>query len=106
MLGDLKDDAGSAHGNGDAALSLYPESTTPNLHALARSYALADNFYAADARLERRQAVRDRVARRRSISSSIDARRRRRARRCKTMATIPRTTAARDTSSTRWRAPD
>jgi DNA-binding beta-propeller fold protein YncE len=49
MLGDLKDDSGGAHGNGDAALSLYPESTTPNLHQLARSYALADNFYAADA---------------------------------------------------------
>lgn len=49
MLGDLKDDSGSAHGNGDATLSLYPESATPNLHQLARSYALADNFYAADA---------------------------------------------------------
>ena len=49
IFGDLKDDAGSPHGNGDARLSLYPESVTPNLHALARSYALADNFYASDA---------------------------------------------------------
>ncbi|HEY2474047.1 MAG TPA: YncE family protein, partial [Candidatus Cybelea sp.] len=44
MLGDLKDDSGSPHGNGDATLSVFPESQTPNLHALARSYALADNF--------------------------------------------------------------
>jgi DNA-binding beta-propeller fold protein YncE len=48
MLGDLKDDSGNPLGNGDAALNLYPQSVTPNLHALARSYALADNFYAAD----------------------------------------------------------
>ncbi len=48
IFGDLKDDAGNAHGNGDASLSVYPESVTPNLHALARSYAVADNFYAAD----------------------------------------------------------
>jgi YVTN family beta-propeller protein len=48
IFGDLKDGAGSPRGNGDAALSLYPESVTPNLHALARSYALADNFYASD----------------------------------------------------------
>lgn len=48
IFGDLKDDAGSAHGNGDASLALYPESMTPNLHALARTYALADNFYASD----------------------------------------------------------
>lgn len=47
-FGDLKDDAGNPHGNGDAALALYPQSVTPNLHALARSYALADNFYASD----------------------------------------------------------
>ena len=51
MLGDLKDDSGNPHGNGDATLNLYPQSVTPNLHALARSYALADNFYAADADL-------------------------------------------------------
>jgi DNA-binding beta-propeller fold protein YncE len=48
ILGDLKDDAGIPHGNGDASLTLYPESATPNLHALARTYALADNFYASD----------------------------------------------------------
>src|SRR5581483_6838412 len=50
-LGDLKDDAGAAHGNGDASLVRYPQSITPNLHALARTYALADNFYAPDADL-------------------------------------------------------
>lgn len=50
-LGDLKDDSGNPHGNGDAGLNVYPQSVTPNLHALARSYALADNFYAADADL-------------------------------------------------------
>jgi DNA-binding beta-propeller fold protein YncE len=49
MLGDLKDDSGTAHGNGNPAFSVYPESATPNLHALARQYALADNFYAGDA---------------------------------------------------------
>jgi YVTN family beta-propeller protein len=49
MLGDLKDEAGSPRGNGDAALTLYPQSVTPNLHELARTYALADNFYASDA---------------------------------------------------------
>jgi DNA-binding beta-propeller fold protein YncE len=48
IFGDLKDDAGNPHGNGDAARSTYPQSVTPNLHALARSYALADNFYASD----------------------------------------------------------
>lgn len=52
MLGDLKDADGAAHGNGNPALSRYPESETPNLHALARTYALADNFYAADADLD------------------------------------------------------
>ncbi|MGP8099707.1 MAG: bifunctional YncE family protein/alkaline phosphatase family protein [Candidatus Cybelea sp.] len=52
MLGDLKDDSGKPHGNGDPALTLFPQSLTPNLHALARTYALADNFYAADADLD------------------------------------------------------
>jgi DNA-binding beta-propeller fold protein YncE len=52
MLGDLKDDSGNPHGNGDASLLRYPESVTPNLHALARSYALAENFYASDADLD------------------------------------------------------
>jgi hypothetical protein len=49
VLGDLKDDSGAPHGNGDASLNVYPENVTPNLHALARTYALADNFYASDA---------------------------------------------------------
>jgi hypothetical protein len=49
MLGDLVDAAGRAHGNGDPALTAFGATVTPNLHVLARSYALADNFY-ADAR--------------------------------------------------------
>lgn len=52
IFGDLKDAAGAPHGNGNPAFSLYPESVTPNLHALARSYAIADNFYAADSVLD------------------------------------------------------
>ncbi|HZV76835.1 MAG TPA: bifunctional YncE family protein/alkaline phosphatase family protein [Candidatus Babeliales bacterium] len=48
VFGDLKDESGVPYGNGDASLNLYPESVTPNLHALARTYALADNFYASD----------------------------------------------------------
>ncbi len=52
MLGDLKDSAGDPHGNGEPSLCTYPESVTPNLHALARQYALADNFYAADSSLD------------------------------------------------------
>jgi hypothetical protein len=51
MFGDLKDAAGAPHGNGNAGLSVYPENATPNLHALARTYAVADNFYASDADL-------------------------------------------------------
>jgi len=49
MLGDLKDASGNALGNGNTAYVQYPESATPNLHALAREYAFADNFYASDA---------------------------------------------------------
>jgi DNA-binding beta-propeller fold protein YncE len=48
IFGDLKDNSGNPHGNGDASLSVYPDSVTPNLHALARAYALAENFYASD----------------------------------------------------------
>jgi DNA-binding beta-propeller fold protein YncE len=48
-LGDLKDSSGTALGNGNASFTLYPEGVTPNLHALARAYALAENFYASDA---------------------------------------------------------
>ncbi len=51
-FGDLKDESGNPHGNGNAGLTVYPESVTPNLHALARSYALADNFYASDEDVE------------------------------------------------------
>lgn len=42
VFGDL------ARANASAGYSLYPESVTPNLHALARTFALADNFYAVD----------------------------------------------------------
>ncbi|HKE37293.1 MAG TPA: bifunctional YncE family protein/alkaline phosphatase family protein [Candidatus Baltobacteraceae bacterium] len=48
ILGDLKNPGGEAHGNGAENYANYPESVTPNLHALARGYALADNFYAPD----------------------------------------------------------
>ena len=41
LFGDLKDGAGNALGDGKAALETYPENVTPNLHALARTYALA-----------------------------------------------------------------
>jgi hypothetical protein len=39
VLGDV------AEGNGDASLCLFPESVTPNHHALAREFVLLDNFY-------------------------------------------------------------
>jgi len=52
MLGDLRDLNGGAIGNGNPAYAQYPENVTPNLHALARTYALADNFYAADSDAE------------------------------------------------------
>ncbi|MCE1190270.1 MAG: bifunctional YncE family protein/alkaline phosphatase family protein [Ignavibacteria bacterium] len=32
-------------GNGDPSLCLFPDSVTPNLHALAREFVLLDNFY-------------------------------------------------------------
>ncbi len=51
-LGGLKDAAGLPHGNGDPTFARYPEGITPNLHALARNYALADNFYAPDADID------------------------------------------------------
>jgi DNA-binding beta-propeller fold protein YncE len=52
MLGDLKDASGTPHGNGNPAFAQDGESITPNLHALARTYALSDNFYAADSNLD------------------------------------------------------
>jgi DNA-binding beta-propeller fold protein YncE len=42
LFGDL------GRGNADAALSAFPASTTPNFHALATQYAIADNFYVGD----------------------------------------------------------
>ncbi len=47
MLGDLGDASGRPHGNGAPSYALYPQSVTPNLHALARDFTLADNVYAA-----------------------------------------------------------
>jgi hypothetical protein len=46
VLGDLTDGAGKAYGTGDPAFVAFGESVTPNLHALARAYGLATNFYA------------------------------------------------------------
>ncbi len=46
MLGDLTDERGAPYGPGDPALVSFDASVTPNLHALARRYALAGNFYA------------------------------------------------------------
>ncbi|HEY9179472.1 MAG TPA: beta-propeller fold lactonase family protein, partial [Candidatus Baltobacteraceae bacterium] len=46
MLGDLTDDRGRPYGNGDASLVSFGQAVTPNLHALAREYGLATNFYA------------------------------------------------------------
>jgi hypothetical protein len=46
MLGDLSDAAGSPYGPGDPSLVAYGQSVTPNLHELARTYALAGNYYA------------------------------------------------------------
>ncbi|HMD02463.1 MAG TPA: alkaline phosphatase family protein, partial [Candidatus Baltobacteraceae bacterium] len=50
MLGDLTNTAGDAYGPGDPALIAFDQSVTPNLHALARTFALAGNYFAdADA---------------------------------------------------------
>lgn len=46
MLGDLRDAQGQPYGKGDPSLVSFGESITPNLHALARQYALATNLYA------------------------------------------------------------
>ena len=47
LFGDLPSDASTVV-NSDASLAAYGGGTTPNLHALATTYGLADNFYAAD----------------------------------------------------------
>jgi len=39
MFGDMPE------GNGEPSLCIYPESVSPNHHALARQYVLLDNFY-------------------------------------------------------------
>ena len=46
VLGDLTDPQGHAYGNEDPSLVTAGAAITPNLHALAREYALATNFYA------------------------------------------------------------
>jgi DNA-binding beta-propeller fold protein YncE len=44
ILGDLKKDEKPV-GNGDASLTMYGESITPNLHKLALQFGVLDNFY-------------------------------------------------------------
>ena len=46
MLGDLTDAQGRPYGEGDPSLTSFGANITPNLHALAREFALATNFYA------------------------------------------------------------
>lgn len=46
MLGDLTDAQGRRYGVGDPSLVSFGENVTPNLHALAREFGLATNFYA------------------------------------------------------------
>jgi DNA-binding beta-propeller fold protein YncE len=45
MLGDLTDASGNPYGPGDPQLVAYDKTITPNLHALASSFALAGNIY-------------------------------------------------------------
>ncbi|MDR3454222.1 MAG: hypothetical protein P4L96_15750 [Rhodoferax sp.] len=44
VLGDLKKD-GKTVGNGDASLTMYGESITPNIHKLALQFGVLDNFF-------------------------------------------------------------
>ena len=46
MLGDLTDAQGQPYGKGDPSLVSFGQDVTPNLHALAREFALAVNMYA------------------------------------------------------------
>ncbi len=46
MLGDLTDAQGHWYGSGAPSLVSFGASITPNLHALAREFGLATNFYA------------------------------------------------------------
>lgn len=46
VLGDLTDGQGHYYGVGDPSLVSFGASVTPNLHALAREFGLATNFYA------------------------------------------------------------
>jgi len=51
VFGDL------GRGDGNPAYVIDGASITPNLHALAKTYAIADNFYAADANLDENALV-------------------------------------------------
>jgi DNA-binding beta-propeller fold protein YncE len=44
IFGDLKQD-GKPVGNGDSSLTMYGETTTPNLHKLALRFGVLDNFF-------------------------------------------------------------
>jgi DNA-binding beta-propeller fold protein YncE len=46
MLGDLTDAQGQPYGSGDPSLVSFGQDVTPNLHQLARDFALAVNIYA------------------------------------------------------------
>jgi DNA-binding beta-propeller fold protein YncE len=46
VLGDLTDPYGQSYGPGDPNFVSFGASVTPNLHTLARNFALAGNFYA------------------------------------------------------------
>jgi DNA-binding beta-propeller fold protein YncE len=46
MLGDLTDAAGAPYGPGNPSYVSFGAAVTPNLHALARTYALAGNLFA------------------------------------------------------------
>jgi hypothetical protein len=46
MLGDLTDATGKPYGPGDPNLVSFDANVTPNLHALARTFALAGNIFA------------------------------------------------------------
>ncbi len=46
MLGDLTDAQGQPYGRGDPSLVSFGQDVTPNLHQLARDFALAVNIYA------------------------------------------------------------
>jgi YVTN family beta-propeller protein len=46
LLGDLVDEQGNPHGDGDPNLVVFGEHYTPNFHDLARKFVNMDNYYA------------------------------------------------------------